>query len=132
MKGAGGTSGGLGVFFLGLIMSISGGFMLTNSIQVSSNFMGQRMNIYGNYGVSTFSVTLIPLLIGIFWLFFDGSSKIGWLFTILSSLAIFIGFIMNLEIYFHGTNLFALLTMLLLLIGGLGLIARSLRSSSSE
>ena len=40
---------------------------------------------------------------------------------------IFLGILMNLRIYFEPTSLFNTLIMLVLLAGGLGLLARSLR-----
>jgi hypothetical protein len=36
--GAGGTSGGIGEFFLGLIMAVAGGYILTNRVVVASSF----------------------------------------------------------------------------------------------
>lgn len=36
MNGAGGSSGGVGQFFIGLIMMCGGGYMLLNAIRVSS------------------------------------------------------------------------------------------------
>ena len=44
MRGAGGTSGGLGHFFIGLAMMCGGFYMLLNAITVSSNFgMGNQV-----------------------------------------------------------------------------------------
>lgn len=37
-KGAGGTSGGIGKFIIGLTMLIAGGYLFLNSIHVSSIF----------------------------------------------------------------------------------------------
>jgi hypothetical protein len=45
---------------------------------------------------------------------------------------IVVGVISNLQIYFRPTSLFNTLTMLVLLFGGLGLIARSLKSSAQS
>ena len=38
MKGAGGSSGGVGQFFIGLIMMIGGFYLFLNAISVSTNF----------------------------------------------------------------------------------------------
>jgi hypothetical protein len=87
------------------------------------------------YGGSTFGVTLIPMLIGVGMLFFNGKSILGWLLTCAGALFIVVGVIANLHIYFQPTSLFHTLIMLVLLAGGLGLIARALmphRRASTE
>jgi len=122
-KGAGGTPGGLGEFFAGLAMTAAGGYLLLNQVTVSSGF-------WQLWGYNAFGISLIPLLIGIGMLFFDGRSKPGWLLTALGALVILLGILTNLTIFFRPTSLFNTLIMLVLLAGGLGLIARSLRSHS--
>jgi len=87
MKGAGGTEGGVGQFFLGLLMAVGGAYLLTSQVSVSS----------------------------------------GWLLTAAGAAIIFLGILMNLRIYFEPTSLFNTLLMLVLLAGGLGLVARSLK-----
>ena len=37
-KGAGGTPGGVGTFFSGLILAVVGGYLVLNQVQVSSSF----------------------------------------------------------------------------------------------
>ncbi len=64
-------------------------------------------------------------------LFFNGRSVAGWLLTIVGCAIILAGILMNMDIYFRQTSLFNTLVMLVLLAGGLGLIARSLRSGRS-
>jgi hypothetical protein len=128
-KGAGGTPGGVGSFFLGLIMAISGGYLLTNQVRVTSTFWGYRFGLFGGATVSAFGITLIPFLIGVGLVFFNGRSKLGWLLSGGSLLVIFVGIIANLRVYFASASLYVTLIMLILLVGGLGLIARSLRPS---
>ena len=121
MKGAGGTQGGVGQFLLGLLMAVGGAYLLTNQVSVSSGF-------WGWFGPHTFGLTLLPLVFGIGLLFFDGASRLGWLLTAAGAVIILLGILMNLRIYFEPTSLFNTLVMLLLLAGGLGLVARSLRA----
>jgi len=52
---------------------------------------------------------------------------IGWLLTAAGALFIFAGIIANMHIYFQPTSLFNTLVMVILLVGGLALIARSIR-----
>jgi hypothetical protein len=75
-------------------------------------------------------LTLLPLLIGIGFLFYNGKSIIGWLLTVAGSAFILAGVLMHMDIYFRQTTLFNTIVMLVLLFGGLGLIARSLRNVS--
>jgi len=118
----GGTSGGLGVFVAGLLMVVAGGYLLLNQVQVTTSYWS-----FG--GTGSFGLSLLPLLAGIAFLFFDGRSLIGWLLTAVGAVIILAGVLMHLEIYFRQTSLFNTLVILGLLFGGLGLVARSLRSS---
>ena len=118
----GGTSGGLGVFLAGLLMVAAGGYLLLNQVQVTTSYWS-----FGGQG--SFGLSLLPLLAGIAFLFFDGRSPIGWLLTAVGAVIILAGVLMHLEIYFRQTSLFNTLVILGLLFGGLGLVARSLRSS---
>ena len=52
----------------------------------------------------------------------------GWLLTFAGVVIIFVGIIANLGVYFQATSLFNTLLMLVLLAGGIGLVARSLRA----
>jgi hypothetical protein len=67
------------------------------------------------------------MLLGIAVLFFNGKSVLGWLLTAGGALFILAGVIANMHIYFQPTSLFNTLVMLILLVGGLGLIAKSMR-----
>jgi hypothetical protein len=120
-KGAGGTPGGLGEFFAGLAMAAGGGYLLMNQVTVTSGY-------WQLYGYNAFGISLIPLLIGIAVVFFDGKSKLGWVLTAFGAIVIFLGIITNLTIFFRPTSLFNTLIILTLIAGGLGLIIRSVRA----
>jgi hypothetical protein len=72
------------------------------------------------------------MLIGVGLLFRDGRSAIGWLLTAAGALFIVAGVLANLHIYFQPTSLFNTIVMLVLLVGGLGLIARAMRPHSTS
>jgi hypothetical protein len=116
----GGTPGGLGQFAMGFVMTCVGGYLLSNQVSVVGSY-------WSFWGTSTFGITLIPLLFGVGILFWNGRSLAGWLLTAAGALFILAGVIANMHIYFQPTSLFNTLVMLVLLVGGLGLIARSLR-----
>jgi uncharacterized protein len=121
MKGAGGTPGGLGTFLAGLAMIVAGGYLLLARVTVTSGWWR-----FGGY--NAFGLSLLPLLVGVGILFFNGRSLPGWLLTAAGALIILAGIIANLHIYFQPTSLFDTLMMLGLLAAGLGLIARSLKA----
>lgn len=114
------SGGKLRLFIFGALMTFSGGYMLMNTVIVS----GGSWYIGGYNG---FGVTLVPLLLGVGVLFFSERSVLGWFLTLGSALAIALGIIMNLNVYFQPTTLWNTIIMLVLLVGGLGLLARSLR-----
>jgi hypothetical protein len=66
------------------------------------------------------------MLLGVAILFFSGKSIVGWVLTTAGALFILAGVIANMHIYFQATTLFNTMVMLVLLVGGLALIARSL------
>jgi hypothetical protein len=119
-KGPGGTQGGLGLFLFGLALAIAGGYLIMNQVNVTSGY-------WRWWGENTFGVTLIPLVIGIGLLFFNGKSIAGWLLAGASAVVIFVGILTNLEIYFRQTTLFNVIIMLVLFAAGLGLMARALK-----
>ena len=123
-EGAGGSPGGVGEFFVGLLVAAVGFYLLFSHVQVHSsywNFMG-----FGGAGRS-FGISLIPLLFGIGILFVNGKSVIGWLLSVGGLLFILAGILMNLDIYFQQTTLMNTLIMLFMISAGLGLIVKGLR-----
>ena len=125
IRGAGGTPGGIGEFFLGLAMVIAGAYLITNRIVVVSGYWS-----FGGYSV--FGLSLIPLIIGIGILFFNGRSIAGWLLLFIGVVIIITGVLMNLHIYFQSTSLFGTIVMIVLLAGGIGLIFRALVPHATE
>ena len=77
------------------------------------------------------SSVLVPgffVLLGILLLFYNGRGILGWLLVLAGLTIIGAGILLNLTIFFQPTSLFATLIMIVLLVGGLGLVARSLRA----
>ena len=121
LRGAGGTPGGMGEFLMGLVMAVAGGYLLTTSVTVTSGF-------WTLWGYDTFGLSLVPFIFGIGIVFFNGRSVLGWLLLIAGAVIILAGILMNLRIYFEHTSLFNTLMMLVLLFGGIGLLARAVRA----
>ena len=121
LKNVGGTPGGLWEFLIGLAMAVAGGYMLISRVTVTSGFWN-----WGGY--NTFGLSLVPLIFGIGIVFFNGKSIVGWLLVFVGSVIILAGMIMNLQIYFQPTSLFNTIVMLVLFAGGIGLLAKAVRS----
>ena len=120
-RGAGGTPGGVGEFLLGLGMAAAGAYLLLSRVTVTSGY-------WSVWGYNAFGLSFVPFIFGVGLLFFNGRSKAGWLLLFVGLVVIFAGIITNLTVYFQQTSLFGTLVMLVLLAGGTGLIARSLRA----
>jgi hypothetical protein len=121
IRNVGGTPGGARTFLLGLIMAVAGGYLLFQQVQVHGGYW----NWGGGSTGRSFGITLLPLLFGIGILFVNGRSFIGRLLTFGGALVIIVGIIANLDIHFRQTSLWNTLTMLVLLVGGIGLVVRS-------
>ena len=129
-RGAGGTPGGLGTFFVGLILAGAGLYLVLNQVTVTGSF-----NIFGFLGLGSgggFGLTMLPMLIGIGVLFFDGKSVLGWLITILGCAMIMAAILMNMSIFFRPTSLFNTILMFGMLAAGLGMVFRSLRAYPTD
>jgi hypothetical protein len=111
----------MGEFLIGLVMAVAGGYLLTTQVTVTSG-------AWMLWGRSAFGLSLIPFIFGIGLLFWNGRSIFGWLLLVGGSGIILAGILTNLEIYFERTSLFNTLLMLVLLFGGIGLMARGVRA----
>lgn len=119
----GGTPGGTKTFLLGIIMLVVGGYLLFNHVSVGGGYW--NWSVFGqSYGTS-FGITLIPMLFGVGILFANGKSLVGRVLTFGGLLVILVGIIANLDLHFRRTSLFNTLVMLVLIVGGIGLVARS-------
>ena len=128
-EGAGGTPGGVGEFFIGLVIAALGFYLLFSHVQVYSGYW--NFAVFGGVGRS-FGISLIPLLFGIGILFVNGKSVLGWFLSVGGLLFILAGILVNLDIHFMGTSLMNVLIMLAMIAAGLGLIVKGLRPHRSR
>ncbi len=122
LRNIGGTPGGARAFFLGIGMTAVGAYLLLQQVIVTGGYW--HFGFLGGSGRS-FGVSLIPLLLGIGILFYDGHSFAGRCLTGLGALIIVVGIIANIDVQIRETSLFNLLLMLVLLVGGIGLVVRA-------
>lgn len=128
MRGAGGTSGGAGQFFIGLIMFCGGLYLLLNSITISAPYgFGARLYNIGNYAITS-GMVMIPFMFGIGIIFYDVRKWYGWLLAGGSLVALIFGVIASINFTFARMSAFDLIVILVLAVGGLGLLLRSFRS----
>lgn len=117
----GGTSGGFGEFVIGLCLIVVGVYMVFTNTTVYTSFWHYRSyNLLGPL--------IIVFMVGIVFLFINGMSWMGWLFTVGAVVAIVAGIVMNLRFQFHRMTLLSTLIMFGLPAVGLGLTLRSLRT----
>lgn len=121
-EGPGGTPGGLGETLAGLVMIAVGVYIVFDHVTVHTGFW----RFFGTPGQS-FGLSLLPLLVGVGALFFNGKSLLGWVLLVGGVALILIGILMNLDIYFRPTSLWNTLLMFGLIAGGVGLFAKGLR-----
>lgn len=124
VKNVGGTAGGLWEFVVGFILAAVGFYLLMQRVQVTTG--GWFL-----FGYNAFGLSLVPFLLGVGLLAFNGKSFVGWLLTGTGLAIIVAGVLMNLRIYFVNTSLWDTLIMLGMLAFGLGFMARALRPHES-
>ena len=136
MRGAGGTSGGLGQFFIGVIMMCGGFYLLLNAITVSTNFgMGTRLYGFSAWGWNmslTSGMIMIPFMFGVGLIFYNSKNILGWLLTLGSVSALIFGVISSVRFSFKTMSAFELMVILVLAVGGLGLFLRSLKTIDAK
>lgn len=134
LTGAGGTEGGTGRFFIGLVMLLVGGYLFLNNIHVGHNIrFGFGYNLFhvGGFGIIS-GYVLIPFIFGIGFIFYNYKNIIGWILTIGSLLMLGFGVITNIHFSFRPMSAFELIMILILLVGGIGLFLSSLRSFNNS
>ena len=130
MKGA----GGIGRFFLGIIMMCIGFYLLLNSIVITSSFGARlyHLSAYGiNYSVTSGSI-MFPFIFGIGFIFFNSKNIVGWILTIGSIAALIFGVIASIRFSFVAMSAFDLIVILVLAMGGTGLFLSSLKTSGES
>lgn len=137
ISGAGGTKGGVSSFLVGVGMMGVGFYLLLSKIILTSNFgMGYRLyhhtGLFGtNMNLSlTTGMILIPMIIGIGWIFYNAKSFWAWALTAISLAGMIFGVISSLKIKMMPMNSFDFIIISILAFGGLGLFLRSLKEKS--
>jgi hypothetical protein len=124
---AGGTRGGEGNFFIGIVMMIAVGYLLLRGIMVRPQFgLGNAMYSIGGFPVTT-GLVLVPFAFGVGMIFYNSRNWIGWLLAGGSVVALVVGVIASINFTLVRMSAFDLLVIIILLVGGISLFLRSLR-----
>lgn len=118
---------------MGLAMMCVGFYMLLSAISVNTYF-GMSSSIYGfsMFGNSmdvTGGMIMVPMVLGIGMIFFNGKNWLGWLLFLGSLAALIFGVISSVRFQLRTMSAFELIVILVLAFGGLGLFLRSLRGA---
>ena len=93
MQGAGGSDGGVGRFFIGLIMMIGGGYMLLNAIHITNHFsLGYGLYSFGGFRLTS-GMVMIPFMFGVGMIFYNSRNYLGWIIAAGSLVALIFGVI---------------------------------------
>lgn len=131
MQGAGGTQGGIGLFFVSIVMMVSGFYLLLQSIHVGASF-GLGARLFGWSGVGGVGITggmlLIPFVFGVGLIFYNRKNLFGWVLAGGAVVMLIAGVLASLTFTMRSMTAFDILTILVLSMGGVGLFLRSLHN----
>lgn len=135
-RGAGGTSGGVGKFFIGFLMMCGGFYLLLQSIVVTHGFgLGSYLFGFSFFGYNvgiTSGMVMIPFIFGVGMIFYNARNYIGWMLSVGSLAAMIFGVIASTHFVFRSMTAYELITILVLCFGGLGLLLNSLRKTGEK
>jgi hypothetical protein len=116
-------------FILGVLMLAGGTYMFLSSVHVS---FGMNYPLYrvGNFNLTS-GFIFIPFMFGVGMIFYDSRNLLGWILAVGSLAALIMGVVSSTQMYLRSMNAFQLITILVLMIGGLGLFLSSLRGGGN-
>jgi len=121
MEPKGSGKNDVGMFFIGLAMTVVGGYLFMQNVEVytasifSFSIAGRRMD----------GLIFLPLIASIIFLFYK-YNIVSKICCGLSLLLIFVNVLMNLNMYWRSTSLFVTIIIFVLLFGGIALVAKAL------
>lgn len=107
-------------FFLGVGLLLTGLLMFFNHVHVGTGFL----NVLG-LGGGGFGLLLVPLMVGIGWIFYDSKNKWAWLVTACSVGVLIFAVLSSLVVSFPQISLLGIVMLLLPLAAGSALLLKS-------
>jgi len=134
MKGSGGTTGGVPMFFIGLALTILGGYLFFDSVRVISG-AGMFGRMFGRGGgafgeTTSMGIVFVPLLIAVIALFYNAQWRWAW-YMLYVGIAVLAIEVLSRIRFLLEAKLTHFLGMLVLFAAGIGLMLRSYRESST-
>lgn len=111
-------------FLAGLVMLIAGLFIFSQKVMVSSGFFGYGFAL-GGWHLSN-GLIMVPFIIGVVWMFASEGSFPSKVFTAAGVFIVVIAIIMTTNISLVRISLYEWVLILVLIFGGVGLLARIL------
>ncbi|MDE6389731.1 MAG: hypothetical protein K2L82_18300 [Lachnospiraceae bacterium] len=111
-------------FLAGLAMLVSGLFIFSQKVMVTSGFFGYGFRL-GGFHMSN-GLIMVPFIIGVVWMFASEGSFASKMFTAAGVLIVIVAVIMTTNISLVRISLFEWGLILVLIFGGAGLLARIL------
>ena len=138
MKGSGGTDGGVGLFFFGLVMAVAGVYFFFDSVRVHAGHAGALSGMMGGgrgrggiIDTTSMGILFVPFFIGVFALFVDAHRKWAWILTYVGIAILAIEILSRIR-FIVDTKLTHLLGMIVLFAAGCALMFRSYRDGGSS
>ena len=128
IRGAGGTNGGIGKFFIGMAMMVGGGYLFLDAVRITHHFhLGYALYSFGAFRLTT-GMTLIPLIFGVGLIFYNAKNPIGWVLSGATLVMLLFGIIASIQFRLRSMSAFELIMILALWVGGIGLFLNSLKN----
>ena len=115
-------------FVGGVIMLVVGLYILSQKVMVSSSY--GFFSLWG--GRFSSGLIMVPLIIGVVWMFATGGSFVSKVFTVLSVILIIASIIASTRIWLVSITMYEWGLILVLIFGGAGLVAKVLFANNKS
>ncbi|MGB7343280.1 MAG: hypothetical protein WBD20_03650 [Pirellulaceae bacterium] len=133
MRGSGGTGGGVGLFFFGLLMAVGSVYLFFDSVRVMTGHGGLFSGAMGGgrghgrmIDTTSMGILFVPFFIGVFSLFVDSRRKWAWWLTYIGIAVLAIEVLSRIR-FMIDMKMTHLLGMFVLFAAGCALMFRSYR-----
>ena len=115
-------------FVGGVIMLVVGLYILSQKVMVSSSY--GFFSLWG--GRFSSGLIMVPLIIGVVWMFASGGSFVSKVFTVLSVILIIAAIVASTRIWLVTITMYEWVLILVLIFGGAGLVANNKSEKSKK
>ena len=115
-------------FVGGVIMLVVGLYILSQKVMVSSSY--GFFSLWG--GRFSSGLIMVPLIIGVVWMFASGGSFVSKVFTVLSVILIIAAIVASTRIWLVTITMYEWVLILVLIFGGAGLVAKVLFANNKS